>query len=103
MSQHDFTQIFNLYPALIQQMPDVFTSHEFILRLAQQHQALYIEALHAYHHTQNPTPFMTVHGILAKRLNAFPQLVTHLGEVESIDIFTQENRCAQWQRVQPTR
>ncbi len=102
MTEHNFDALFENYPTIIAQMPNPFTSHQFILHLAQQHQALYIEALYSYRNLPNrqqPTPFKTVHGILAKHLNAFPQLVTHLGEVESIDIFTQENRCAQWQKV----
>lgn len=102
MAEHNFDALFENYPTLIMQMPNPFTSHDFILRLAQQHQALYIEALYSYRNLPNrqqPTPFKIVHGILAKHLNAFPQLVTYLGEVESIDIFTQENRCAQWQKV----
>ena len=102
MTQHDFNTIFEHYPGLIAEMPDSFTSHQFILHLARQYQALYIEALYAYRNIPSPqhsTPFKTVHGILAKQLNAFSQLVTHVGEVESIDIFTQENRCAQWQKV----
>ena len=102
MTQHDFIEIFELYPELIAEMPYSFTSHQFILHLAQRYQALYIEALYAYRNIPGPhrgTPFKTVHGILAKQLNGFSQLVTHVGEVESIDIFTQENRCAQWQKV----
>ena len=102
MALHDFNAIFGHYPELILGMPNIFTSHQFILNLARQHQALYIEALYAYRDIPNPqhsTPFKTVHGILAKQLNAFSQLAAHIGEVESIDIFTQENRCAQWQKV----
>jgi len=102
MTEHDFRPLFEHYPATIALMGDIFNSHEFILKLAQQHQVLYILALHDYIHLpdeQNPTPFKIVHGILAKHLNAHGDLVRHLGETESIDIFTKENRCAQWQRI----
>ena len=102
MTEHDFEPLFFHYPELIEQMEDTFTSHEFILHLARQYQGLYITALYAYinlPNSQNPTPFKTVHGILAKHLNVFPKLVIHLGEVDSIDIFTNDNRCAQWQKV----
>ena len=102
MTQHNFSAIFDHYPELIAEMPNPFTSHQFILHLAQRYQALYIEALYTYRNIPNPqhaTPFKTVHSILAKQLNAYPQLVTNIGEVESIDIFTQENCCAQWQKV----
>jgi len=102
MTQYDFSAIFEHYPELIAEMSDTFTSHHFILHLARGYQAPYIEALNFYRHSpdsQHPTPFKIVHGLLAKHLNAYPQLVTHIGDVESIDIFTQENRCAQWQKV----
>ncbi len=102
MTQHDFNEIFEHYPELIAEMPEVFTSHKFILHLARQHQALYITALYAYINLPNsrqPTPFKTVHGILAKHLNAYTNLVTHIGDAESEDIFTNENTCAQWQKV----
>ena len=102
MAEHDFKQLFDHYPEIIEQMDDTFTSHEFILHLARQYQALYITALYAYislPSTQHPTPFKTVHGILAKHLNAYPELVTNIGEAESNDIFTNDNRCAQWQKV----
>ena len=102
MTQHDFNTIFTHYPELIAEMQDPFTSHQFILHLARQHQALYIEALYAYRDIPNPqhaTPFKTVHGILAKHLNAYPSLVTNIGEVESNDIFTNDNTCANWQKA----
>ena len=102
MTQHDFNEIFEHYPELIAEMPEVFNSHQFILHLARQYQALYITALYVYidlPNSRHPTPFKTVHGILAKHLNAYTNLVTHIGDVESEDIFTNENTCAQWQKV----
>jgi len=102
MTQHDFTTVFSHYPELISEMPNLFTSHQFILHFAQRYQALYIESLYDYRDIPNPqhaTPFKIVHGFLAKHLKAYSHLVTNVGEVESTDIFTQENRCAQWQKV----
>ena len=102
MVEHCFEPLFAHYPELINQMNDTFTSHKFILHLARQYQALYITALNDYislPSIQQPTPFKTVHGILAKHLNAYPELVTNIGEIESTDIFTNENRCAQWQKL----
>lgn len=102
MAEHDFGPLFAHYPEIIEQMDDTFKSHEFILQLARQYQALYITALYAYidlPNSRHPTPFKTVHGILAKHLNAYPKLVTNTGEVESFDIFTNDNRCARWQKV----
>lgn len=51
MSRYDFSEIEAHYPEIIEQMEPVFTSHQFILKLAQQHQVLYIEALM---HTEIP-------------------------------------------------
>jgi hypothetical protein len=44
MTEHDFSQLYEQYPTIIQQMDDTFTSHEFILKLAQQNQTQYVEA-----------------------------------------------------------
>jgi hypothetical protein len=102
MAEHDFTSLFDQYPTVIAQMPEVFTSHQFILRLAQQHQTLYIEALYSYRHSPhrgNPAPFRTVHGQLSQNLRAHPELVTHTGTVRSEDIFGGAQECAQWRKL----
>jgi len=106
MTEHDFSSLFEHYPELIAEMPNPFTSHQFILHLARRYQTLYIEGLSFYRHSlnpQEPAPFQIVHGILAKHLNAFPRFVTHIGEVESIDIFKQDETCAEWQKVKAVR
>lgn len=83
-------------------MPEsTFTSHEFILRLAQQNQRLYVEALYSYReslHRGEFTPFRVVHGILSQHLTSLPDIVVYLGEVLSVDIFGHSNNCAQWRR-----
>ena len=102
MPEHDFNALFEQYPAVIAQMPTIFTSHEFILCLAQQNQALYIEALFSYRKATRrgtPAPFMIVHGILSKHLNAYPKLVTRIGDAPSKNIFGQPSECAQWRRL----
>lgn len=99
--QHNFSELHAQYPAVIAQMPATFTSHEFILLLAQQHQRLYVEALYDYRnsiHRGEPTPFRAVHGILSQHLGARHDLVTYLGQVPSVDIFGQSSNCAQWQK-----
>ena len=102
MPNHDFTMLFEQYPVIIDQMPEVFTSHEFILRLAQQNQVLYIEALCDYRdsmHRGSPTPFRAVHQILSQRLSDYTDLVTRMDDVQSVNIFGQPNACAQWEKL----
>ena len=96
MPEHDFSTLFEKYPDVIAQMPETFTSHQFIQRLAQQHQTLYVKALYAYRNTA--APFKTVHAILAKGLNGYRERLTNVGDVQSEDIFGQATECAEWQK-----
>lgn len=103
MTNLTLTALYKQYPTVIAQMSPTFSSHDFILRLAQQNQRLYIEALYDYRdaiHRRAPAPFMTLHRILAKHLHFYPDLVAYVGERSSIDIFGRSNNCAMWQRQQ---
>lgn len=104
MAKHDFSELYARYPELIAQMPRVFTSHQFILELARQNQALYIQALYAcrnHKRDHQPVPFMIVHGALARKLSAFPELIRQVrGDAPSRDIFNQANTCAEWVKIQ---
>lgn len=102
MAEYDFSELYRQYPTTIERMDEVFTSHEFILRLAQQNQAAYVEALYHYRdtiHRGAAAPFMVVHGILSKRLRVHPEFVSHVGDVNSINIFGEPDECAQWRKV----
>ena len=102
MSSFDFSALYSHYPNIIACMPSVFSSHKFILKLAQDHQPEYIEALFAYRNSKrldNPTPFMIVHGVLAKGLRQFPELVEYVKDIPSKDIFEQANECSEWRRL----
>ena len=102
MPRHDFSALEAHYPGIIEQMPATFTSHQFILKLAQEYQALYIEALYDYRnslHRGSPAPFRAVHRILSTRLNNYPGLVIRDGnDARSKDIFRQTNGCARWRK-----
>ena len=96
MTQYDYLELFKAYEKVIAEMPDIFTSHEFIIRLAQQNQKEYVNALYAY---QERFPFQAVHGVLSSRLREHNDKVRYVGEVESTDIFGHSNRCASWEKV----
>jgi hypothetical protein len=103
MPEHDFTTLYAQYPSTIVQMPDTFTSHQFILELACQHQDLYVEALYDYrHHLRGgrPVPFLIVHRILAQHLNDCSDLVEQIRKnAPSKDIFGQDDPCSEWKRL----
>lgn len=103
MARFDFTPLFTHYPDVIAQMPPLFSSHEFILELAKQHQTEYVSALYAYRdtlHVDTPAPFQVVHGILAAKLKEFSHLVALVRtDLPSKDIFGQPSHCAEWQKV----
>ena len=80
------------YPDRIREMPKVFTSHEFILRLARENQGFYIGGLCVYRNTD--APFMNLHRELAKGLSSFRGVVERVGDADSQDIFGWPNRCA---------
>ncbi|XUX00127.1 MAG: hypothetical protein TUN42_09580 [Dehalogenimonas sp.] len=96
MSRYNFALLYALYPEVIRQMPRAFTAHEFILELARQNQARYIEALSAY---SDLSPFMVVHGQLAKGLRRFPEIVRYLGYMHSRDIFGLSQNSSNWEKV----
>jgi hypothetical protein len=99
---HDFTELYAVYPTVIAEMDGTFTSHQFIIKLAQEYQRLYVEALYSYRgslHRAAPTPFLVVHGLLSQHLGTLPELATYEGQVPSVDIFGNANNCAQWHRV----
>lgn len=95
--------LFNQYPAIIEQMPMSFSAHQFILRLAHENQVDYINALSVYRErlmNGHPAPFMILHGILAKRLRALPRFVRYAGNRgDSHDIFEQPEGCSIWEKI----
>jgi hypothetical protein len=89
-----------LYPGVIDQMEDQFTSHQFILLLAKKHQHEYIKALAA--HLDRDNPFRDLHAQLAKRLQHFPKLIKlEEMQVSSKTIFGDRSNTVRWRKIPP--
>ncbi|MFN8531209.1 MAG: helix-turn-helix transcriptional regulator [Anaerolineae bacterium] len=83
------------FPDILMQIDkSIFTSHEFILKLAQKHQQEYVAALTKY--IESDAPFRDVNGQLAKRLKEFADLESK-GE-SSENIFDNPSRSATWKK-----
>jgi hypothetical protein len=82
------------FPEVMAQMGEFFDSHDFILKLAHGRQRLYVAALAAY--VDHEHPFQIVHGEIARRLLAHPELATRIGERTSRDIFGQKSSATVW-------
>ena len=92
-------------------MPDRFDSHEFILFWRKKIRSSILRPLYHYRDSNEPeTPFMVVHGILARpvryllsnrarHLNEYPELIKHVGTEPSENIFGQVNACAEWKKA----
>ena len=87
-------EIEQYYPEIIDSMPKRFNSHEFILELAYQHQALYIKILNLY--VESNSPFMVAHGQLAKLIGKFN--VKPLDYESSTNIFNKSSEAMVWSK-----
>ena len=97
MSKNAFKDLEKIYPKIVGLMPDEFDSHDFFLTLAQQNQQLYVELLSGYRDKKQP--FRSVHKEIAKRLKKRDDLVVHIGDHSSKNIFGLENDVAVWRKV----
>ncbi len=103
MSEADLIPLYDHYEEIIEKMPRIFTSHQFILRLANTYQKEYIEGLYAYRFEKRENryvPFMNVHRALATHLKNYPDLVKlNRSDIPSKDIFGNDATCAEWKKV----
>ena len=99
MTKEVFERLEELFPRIVNLMSqDEFDSHEFILRLVQQYQRLYVQLLYVY--KDNNQPFQSVHNQIAKRLKKRADLVRHVRDHSSKDIFGKPSRVAVWHKVE---
>lgn len=84
---------------IIKQMDIRFTSHEFFLRLAHNHQREYVAGLAAY--AEGGSPFRDLHHALVRRLKMFEgKLITLRHEhYPSRDIFGTPSHSGLWRKL----
>ena len=99
MVRHDFAELLARVGDAIEQMEEVFTTHELILKLAQANQRLYVEALYAYRDSER-SPFATVHGRIGSHLLTREELELLERNAPSRDIFGNPGECGRWRRLQ---
>ncbi len=75
----------------------VFTAHDFLRKLSHKNQVAYIDALHSMRHAADP--FSALHAQLSKSLKQRADLVRHLRNVQSENIFGGHTECAEYERV----
>jgi hypothetical protein len=97
MATDAYEALEEIYPKIVKLMPDTFDSHKFIQELARRYQKLYILAL--YEHRDKKQPFQTVHKAIAKRLKKRDDLVKHVRDRSSKNIFGVDNQVALWRKV----
>ena len=87
------------FAAVIGTMENRFTSHEFFLRLAHDHQGDYVAGLAAY--AESGMPFRDLHHALVKRLKALEgKLITLRSEsYPSRDIFGTPSHSGLWKKL----
>ena len=98
MAANAFEKLETLFPKIVKSIDkDKFDSHDFILKLAQKNQELYVQLLYVY--KDNNQPFQSIHKEIAKRLKKYSDLVEHIGNHSSENIFGLENKVAVWRKV----
>lgn len=103
MATYDFSVLESKFSEIVDLMPDIFDSHEFILALAQKNQAEYINALYAYKdyiNRENLAPFQAVHSVIIQKLAKHSDLVKFIrNDKPSKDIFGKSQTCGEWEKV----
>ncbi len=99
MNADAFERLEKEFPKIVKLIDkDTFDSHDFILRLAQKNQRLYVQLLYVY--KENNQPFQSVHKEIAKRLKKQHDLVRYDARSHSSkNIFGLVNKCAVWHKV----
>ncbi len=97
MTTDAYKALEDVFPKIVRLMQERFDSHDFILELAHKYQKLYIQAL--YEQKDKKKPFETVHKAIGKRLKKRVDLVQHVRDRSSRNIFGLDNEVAFWHKV----
>jgi hypothetical protein len=93
-----FDKLEEIYPNIINMMPDdLFNTHEFMLKLVQNYQELYVQALMEY--SQNEQPSLIVIEQIAKALKERKDLITYVRSEPVENVFEQKQDFEVWQKV----
>jgi len=86
------------YDDVVEEMGEQFTSHEFILELAHEHQREYIDGLASFKNSQGE-PFQALHSILAKKLKEVDSIELLDERHQGKNIFNVQSGCALWRKI----
>jgi hypothetical protein len=95
-----FDKLEEIYPKIIDMMPDdLFNTHEFVLKLVQEYQEIYVQALIEYSNSDQPS-LMVIEQIV-RRLKERNDLVMYVRSVPIENIFEQKRDFEVWKKVSP--
>jgi len=93
-----FSKLEEIYPSIINLMPnDIFNMHEFMLKLVEEHQELYIQAL--LEHPLDDEPSQIVIGKIAQGLKKRTDLITYIKNETLENILAKKHEFEVWQKV----
>ena len=93
-----FDKLEEIYPSIIDMMPDdLFNTHDFMLRLVQEYQELYVQALMEY--SQNNQPSLMVIEQISRGLRKRNDLIIYVRSESIENVFEQKQDFEIWQKV----
>ena len=93
-----FDKLEEIYPRVIDMMPDdLFNTHEFMLKLVQEYQELYVQALIEY--SRNDQPSLMVIEQIARGLKEHGDLITYVRSEPIENVFEQKKDFEVWRKV----
>jgi len=93
-----FDKLEEIYPNIIEMMPgDVFNTHEFMLKLVQEYQELYVQALIEY--SQNDQPSLLAIKQIVSGLKERDDLVAYVRSEPIENVFEEIQNFEIWRKV----